>query len=596
MASVCVALLIGFATSCSRDERPFNVVLIGVDTLRPDHLGCYGYERATSPNIDRLADEGVVFGNVITQCPWTLPSFATVFTSLYPTQHGAGIAMNSMRDGFPTIGTLLQEAGYTTGAVISSYVLSPDFRVDRGFDWYDLRDCEDGRKALQVTEAALTWLDQIEGEPFLLFTHYFDPHLPYCPPAPYDTLFDPGYQGSIGTCFDLRAELTEDVTLGQRLRSLSDADWHHIKAVYDGEIAFTDEAIGILLKGLDERGLKGNTVVIFFSDHGEEFYEHRGFGHGHTLYNEVIRVPLIISLPPVVPARTRISDQVRLVDITPTVVDLLQLEGQWSFEGVSLIPLIDGNGKRKPTEMGLFPPEVAFSEGLHRGGERKGATAYPWKLIYDIGNDHVMFFNLNQDPSETRNVASDNPESLDLLESLTLKSVFNMSETWFVEIAGSETTHTFETRITVEHDLTGGKVSPVKVLDEEGRLVNDGVDLRTTGTDINLRIGPLGKREKRTLVFSTSTPRSLPLTFDLRIDGQHAAARIFTGERLRQPSQMPFSRRSARVATRSSGGPEPRPDPPYFLIWHCGGQYGTEVAADLKDKTRHSLRALGYIQ
>lgn len=582
--------------ACGKGPEQVNVLLIGVDTLRPDHLGCYGYKRPTSPNIDQLAGSGVLFEHVVSQCPWTLPSFATVLTSLYPSQHGAGIYMARMRTSFPTLAEILSARGYVTGAIINVSVLRPEFGVDRGFDYYDATEPGTKRVALEVTEDALRWIGENKDRPFFMFVHYFDPHLSYAPPAPYDTLFDTDYRGRIGNSFDQEAYEVLAPVLFNEDDPQAEADWNHIKALYDGEIAYTDEAVGTLLEGLADMALARNTLIVFLSDHGEEFIEHKGYGHGHTLYQEVINVPMIFSLPGVLPEGVRAARQVRLVDVAPSVLDVLGIETDAAFEGVSLKPLLTGEGSVGKRQASLFPPEAAFSEGLRRGGERKGVTAYPWKFVYHVPTGSEMLFNLYEDPAETQNVANRGYEASSLLEEMLFKSLLSMSDVWYVEIAGCGTTPAFDIRISAGSGGAKGKVYFHQFWDNEGRIFRpaEKISLDEAGSVLGVQ----GLRPDRTiaLAFTVDGPPGMALEFDFRIDGEPAPEQTFLGESLRSPQSMPFSRRQSRAKTETPGGPARRPDPPYFVVWQCSGRHGALLPVDLKDDLKADLRALGYIQ
>ncbi|MGD9403340.1 MAG: sulfatase, partial [bacterium] len=380
-----LAVLLGMAlaVSCGGEDRPLNVIVVGIDTLRPDHLGCYGYDRATSPNIDAFAAGGVLFENCVSQAPWTAPSFATVFSSLYPSQHGSMDVHSKIRGSVPTLATLLREHGYATGAVINAPALKPEFGLSRGFDFYDMTPL-DGRIGDGTTRDVLAWIDENSDGPFFMFAHYFDPHIPYGPPPGYDDLFHKGYEGRIRNPFDMEGFSKARERLFEEMKELTADDWAEIVNLYDGEIVFVDEAFGALMKGLEERGLIRNTIVILLSDHGEEFFEHGGFEHGHTLYDELIRVPLIISLPGRVMQGTRIRNQVRLLDVTPTVFGLLGLEPPAHFEGVSLAPYLEGQGSVDARAGSLLPPHIAYAEAIRLGAEKKAVTARPHKVIYDL--------------------------------------------------------------------------------------------------------------------------------------------------------------------------------------------------------------------
>jgi arylsulfatase A-like enzyme len=431
-----LVMCICLAVSCRRaGERP-NLVLIGVDTLRRDHLGCYGYARATSPNIDRMAAEGVLFEDVVSQSPWTLPSFATVFTSLYPTQHGAGIMGSgaghfglSMRTSFPPLAMILLKQGYSTGAIINGPALSPEYGLDRGFESYEGTPGWKQRPADEVTREALRWIDEHRDQPFFIFVHYFEPHVPYSPPVPYDTMFDPYYKGRVEKGFDRDTYAIARQALSLRGDPRAEADWRHLRALYDGEITFTDEAVGQLLQGLADRGLEPNTLVVLLSDHGEEFFDHGGFEHGHTLFDELIKVPLIFSLPGVVPQKRRVAQQVRLVDVLPTVLDIMGIPPETHFEGTSLRPLISGEETADDSSQALLSPTFAYSESILYGTEKKSLTVYPWKLIYDTVTGEEMLYNLRHDPRELRNAAAADPETRRVLEEVLLKALSGISET-----------------------------------------------------------------------------------------------------------------------------------------------------------------------
>ena len=588
-----LVVCVGIAVSCGTDDRPLNLVLIGVDTLRPDHLGCYGYDRATSPNTDRLAGEGVLFENVVSQAPWTLPSFATVFTSLYPDQHGAFEVRKSLGTTFPTLGELLREEGYVTGAVINAPYLKPKFKVDRGFDTYMPPT---GRIAPGTTIEALRWIDKNRDRPFFMFVHYFDPHLPYSPPAPYDTLFDPDYTGPLDRwSFDLSQFPDVKTTDFEAMRTLGPADWDHIRALYDGEIAFTDEAVGRLLEGLKERGLAKNTLIVFLSDHGEEFFEHEGFEHGHTLYDELLRVPLIFSLPGRLPEGVRVSRQVRLVDIAPTIMDLLGLRPDPDFEGVSLKSLLTGEGSVTANSGTLLPPEIAYAEATIYGRYQKSITAYPWKLIYDMVSGERRCFNLAEDPGEYNDISDVPNESLGLLETTLFKTLINISEIWFVEMAGGDTEHTFDLDVTCGVTRSGAYFSLHKMIGADGSLRNTEVSEDPQAEEATVKVENLKAREPVTLAVRLSR-WDAPVRFDLRLDGQPAVEHTFIGGSLTGAPAMPFSLEGSLEGDPSHVRPGRRPDPPYFLVWLAKPEHGGDTSIELDEVTERELRSLGYIQ
>jgi arylsulfatase A-like enzyme len=613
---VLIALTLVTVLSCGSEDQRLNVVIIAVDTLRPDFLGCYGAEANTSPNIDRLAATGVLLENAISQAPWTLPSFATVFTSLYPTQHGASTVDTRMRTGFPTLASILRENGYATGAIINAPVLKPEFGLNRGFDHYDVAPDKVERRADRVTEDALEWIGLHKGGPFFAFVHYFDPHLSYSPPAPYDTLFDPGYNGPIGRSFDLDHFASFRRSRRQsRIRALPDADRNHIECLYRGEIAFTDQAIGTLLEGLVKQNLVERTLIVFLSDHGEEFLEHGGLDHGHSLFDELIRVPLVFSLPGKIPQNRRISRYVRLLDVTPTIIDLLGLTSDVHHEGISLTALL--RSTTDANEAGISTSAICYSEALRRNSAKKSVTAYPWKLIYDLETEEKTLFNLEDDPGETDNLSGQDPPPLSLLEETLLKTLFRLSDTWYVEMAAGGEVRTFDLSVAVERGTMIRRIHLATLFDEKGRLLDLDQTVLAGSTPYGFRIEGLRTAGSLTLAFKSAalpyrstdhvaresaantafaySDAHLPLEFNLRIDGKPAIKETFVGASVGSPREMPFSTQGAPDRPRAEAKPA-APSPPYFLIWYSESRYKGPTRAALTEGTRRQLRALGYIQ
>jgi arylsulfatase A-like enzyme len=589
------ALLVALGPACGGRREPLNVVILGVDTLRPDHMSCYGYGRETTPAIDRLAASGALFENAIAPSPWTLPSFATVFTSLYPQQHGAVDANSAMRMDFPTLASVLKANGYATGAMINAPLLKPKYGLDRGFEAYRMPPSS-GRFADGTTVDALDWIDRNRDRPFFIFVHYFDPHLPYSPPAPFNKMFDAGYGGTIKEIYNPRDLPRVRRDRFAQMESLSDADWNHIKALYDGEIAFTDQSIGTLLDKLDEWGLRDNTLVVFLSDHGEEFFDHEGFEHGHTLYNELIKVPLIFSLPGDIPRNARVSRQVRLLDVAPTVLDLLDLDPQPEFEGISLRPLLEGTGPAGPQPEQILPPEIAYAEATLYFEELKSAVSYPWKLIYNTVNMESMLFNLADDPGEERNLADQGGGSLEAMEHVLLTTMFSVLDTWYVEIVGGSRDHRFDidVRCNLEKRLTF--FTAYRAFDSR----HSSLDFRFLGDHAfadrsRISIGGLETSEPVTLAFTLEMP-GMPVEFDFSMDGEPATDRTFIGRSLARPAVMPFIEQADDETSGQLVRARTSPKPPYIVVWLAPAGYRGDTTVDLDPETREELRSLGYIQ
>ena len=336
--------------SAPKVEQPPNIVLIAVDTLRADHLHCHGYKRRTSPHIDRLASQGVLFERCYSVASWTLPSFASLFTGLLPMAHGVMEAGQTIPPGVPTLPEQFKRRGYYCGAVVSNPCVAGKFGFSRGFDLYDdysvllgaelgllSADPSDPEAILSdavtsgvVTDQAVSLLKGLAGKdkPFFLFVLYFDPHDSYIPPHSLHKKFDPDYRGRVD---------------GRGLPAIrhsppSPRDLRHLIARYDGEIVHADQQIGRLLAVLDKLSDPSNTLVIFVSDHGEAFGEHGMLLHGNSAYREEIHVPMIWRWRGVLPKGHRVKAPVLNMDIAKTLTELMRFEGLPLMQGASLWP------------------------------------------------------------------------------------------------------------------------------------------------------------------------------------------------------------------------------------------------------------------
>ena len=362
---VTLALLAG---GCRGPERlAENVVLISIDTLRPDFLGCFGSELGASPNLDVLCREAVAFEQAISHAPSTLMSHASLLSSLPPARHGASFAnRRALPEELVTLAEALRERGFRTASFNEGGQVAGRWGLAQGFEVYE--SMGRGRDRFdRVVERALEWLDAPAtpvDEPFFLFLHSYEVHHPYTPNPEDLARFAPaGYDGWLGD----RIEISELRWINQGGVEIDGVDLARIRAAYAAEIASVDRALGRLLDGLRERRLLDRTLIVFTSDHGEEFGEHGTVGwHTHSLYDELLRVPLIVALPGGRWAGERVGRQVRLMDVAPTVLDALAAEVPAGWEGTSLLALLRGE---------RVPPLLAVAQRDVRDGDRDEGDA-----------------------------------------------------------------------------------------------------------------------------------------------------------------------------------------------------------------------------
>ncbi|MHC5085000.1 MAG: sulfatase-like hydrolase/transferase [Planctomycetota bacterium] len=370
-----------------------HIVLISMDTTRADYLSCYGYQHKTTPNIDAVAAEAVRFEQAIAPIPLTLPSHSTMLTGTIPPYHGIHDNLNYMlADSNLTLAEMLKASGYTTGGIISSYVLEEGFGLGQGFDTYDDEfdeiDNQLGaeRRGGEVSAHAIKWLDENRDEDFFLFLHYYDPHSPYDPPEPYRGLF-----GSIAAAEAIG--LTDNTSL----TADTDEKKKVFKLTYAEELAYTDHCIGQVINKLKSLDLYDSTLLIITGDHGEAFGEREEMGHGYYIYQESIHVPLIVKLPGQQTAKT-VSGAVGLIDITPTVCSLLGIEAPQYIQGRDL----SGALFDEPLE---DDDRYIYSESLlatkYKASPLLAVTGNRFKYIQTARPE---LYDLIDDPGETHNL------------------------------------------------------------------------------------------------------------------------------------------------------------------------------------------------
>jgi arylsulfatase A-like enzyme len=394
----------------TRSPRPLNLIVILVDTLRADHLGHHGYARATSPRLDSLAEDSVVFLRHTAHASRTGPSVATLFTGLHARSHGVVNplshfdAKGTLDSSRLTLAEILSEEGYRCAGFAANPNVSERFGFAQGFERYQLFRWA---KAEVLNRAALAWIEERTAEaeprpPFCLYLHYVDPHSPYEAPASFAKKFvSPDYRGRI-----TGAHRQLDEVVAGRLE-LDEDDLDQLRALYDAEIRYLDDQLGVLLVDLAAKGLLDESLIVFVSDHGEEFLDHDSVLHGYTLYEEQLRIPLMIRHPEL-PAR-QISRLSRQVDVLPTLLELLGVAIPETLQGESLVAAMQGEDR---PELGDERP--VFAQASLRAVKTVALDSYArgdWKLIETrVPEARRQLFNLRDDPQEARDRLASEPE------------------------------------------------------------------------------------------------------------------------------------------------------------------------------------------
>ncbi|MCG8462304.1 MAG: sulfatase-like hydrolase/transferase, partial [Holophagales bacterium] len=425
--------------------RDWNVLLVTFDTTRADHIGCYGNDRIRTPSLDGLAADGVLFERAYSSVPITAPSHATILTGLYPMGHGVrdnGIFV--LDDATVTLAEILRDAGYGTAAAVGAFPLDEQFGLAQGFELFDdhftlpyedfrgqrvvqkSRLFFDERRAELVNEPILAWLDEHHHRPFFAWAHYFDPHLPVQPPAPYDQLY--------------------------------------VSDPYLGEIAYADEALGQLLERLETLGVAERTVVVVTADHGEGRGEHNEHTHSTLAYDTTLHVPLLIRIPGT-EGGLRVAPRVGTVDIVPTVLDLLGLEPPQPLHGRSLLPLIENGGERTADL-----PRAQYAETL---SPRLSHGLGELRVLFDRGYKYIFgprpeLYRPIDDPGELHDLIDEQPEIARAMHTRLERFVQEHA----IEGASRSVSMDDETRRRLEAlgyiSSSGGSVEVVEKLDASG--------------------------------------------------------------------------------------------------------------------------------
>ncbi len=400
--------------------RPHGIILISLDTLRADHLGCYGYHRDTSPCIDAFAKENVLFEKTVVQSPYTLPSHMSIMTSLYPSSHGVYNKNTRLAEENVTLAELLHDVGYQTAAFVDGGYMNALFGFNQGFDVYDdwggsIEQVEEvGKGIAHILPKAKKWLNKNKAKPFFLFIHCYDIHSPYAPPPPYDNIFhDFVYTGK------LEPSTETLIQVAWKGMKTTDEDVRHFMALYDGGIRYTDKQIGDFLLYLKEIDLYDPSLIIITSDHGEEFKEHGSFLHWQLYYRPNLHVPLIIHLPNNAARGARINELVQSVDLLPTLLDITGIPPLPMAEGKSLVPVIERNKDFMSYFLGInyyASKEEAYNGFAEDLNPRDWSIiSDDYQMIYFLKSKSTQLFNIKADPLAQKDIAKDNKHIIEEL-------------------------------------------------------------------------------------------------------------------------------------------------------------------------------------
>ncbi len=379
--------------------RPRDIVVVLIDCLRADHVGSYGYHRATTPHLDRVAERGAVFEWAFAQSHWTRPSVPTLLTGLYPNEHGlleverekGKIVGPALADEVEMVSEALQAAGYATALIGEQFQLSPTFNLNQGFDLYQNRK----DRAPNINRSYLRWLDGLEaGRQSFAYLHYLDIHWPYCPRGWSKGRFDNG-ESDLQICANWR-QLRDDIRAGRQQLSAADVD--RIVARYDEELLHLDDYLGTLFAELAKRGRWDETLLVVTADHGEEFFEHGQLGHQEGLYDTLIRVPLIIKTPASWGFEPRRIDDhvVELRSVAPTLRRAAGLPA--GRGGGDLLALMRGDAVD------------GFTHAVAENSQEIALRTLDHKLVAKRESGAMVLYDLMADPGETTDVAAEQPD------------------------------------------------------------------------------------------------------------------------------------------------------------------------------------------
>lgn len=542
------------------------VIVYLVDTLRADHTTPYGYERQTTPQLETFSKDAVLFENAIAHASWTKPSVASLMTSRLPSRHRAVQLRDPLDSGQVTLTEMLRGRGFATGAVIANSVIyAADSNFHQGFSFFAGLHGDEGRRSKLVdtrlvVDKALEFVSSRRGLPTFLYVHTMDPHVPYAPPPPFNTMFDP-QPSPDHPGVDPRTDFKEPL------------DRERLIAQYDGDIAYGDQEFGRFIDELKKRGIYDDALIFFTADHGEEFQDHDGWLHGRSVFDELIHVPLIVKFAGARGAATRVKQMVSLADLLPTVLEALQLP-------VPHPPAIIG----RPLQDVAFaqaPEPPVVSEISHRGFVSSGIRTGQAKYIRRFSpQTDELFFDLVKDPKEQHNLMGQNPPGARRLRAAVEETMQVTPFRYAIRaLSPGPQTLTVETAGWLEGVETAGLGigEKTEILDSGRRLV------------MTLSPRPGAPRE----VFFRVRPVGVPVTLHGQLNGRLLSpVDVFVGEGGVHPPLLPFALPELDADT-VEGLFKPGPATTGVVVYL--DQPSGRAIQDLDAEEREQLCALGYI-
>jgi choline-sulfatase len=400
--------------------RPKNVLLLIVDTLRTDRVGVYGSPRPTTPNLDALAARGLRYDRAYATSPWTMPTVASVLTGLMPASHGVTHVRRKIPDAATTLAELLKDQGFETTGIVGNVLLTEEHGFQQGFDHYDTHAANGHRHVStpQVVDSAVRALERhaASDAPFFLMAHFFDPHYDYLPHEGVDWAKDSA--GRLDTSVEI-------VQIRDDRASLTPEEVRFLGDLYDEEVWFTDQGIGQILATLDRLNLTEDTLVIALADHGEELMEHGWLGHTRSMYEEVVRVPLILAGPGI-PSAAVMGTPVSLAAVTPTVLDRLGIAPGWDRFQAPPLPI------ESPPSPGAVFIEVDFvpvnEVSELKRGHLTAIVGDRLKAIRDEDSDKLEIYDLAADPREHHDRSAEDPKQAAFFRQVLDRAALNARE------------------------------------------------------------------------------------------------------------------------------------------------------------------------